>query len=123
MWLKGRVTIAIGASPDKSSQYKFGVHRNCSSGDMMVLVYHVIWQDFAIKGSSDLQVGAHQVKLGGHRLSGSGDIMVFVFHVTLQDSVLNGFMIRSPSNFVTILPSLVAIGIVVIKIRWFSFVT
>ena len=79
----------------------------------MVLVYHVIWQDFAIKGSSDLQVGAHQVKLGSHRLSGSGDIMVFVFHVTLQDSVLNGFMIRGPSNFVTILPSLVAIGIVV----------
>ena len=32
---------------------KFGGHRQCSSGDIIVLVFHVISQDHAIKGSCD----------------------------------------------------------------------
>ena len=85
----------------------------------MVLVFHVIWHDLAVKGSRDSKVRAHQVKFGGHRLSGSGDKMVFVCHMTLQDyviKVLNDFIIRSPSSFVPILPSLMVTGTVVVKI-------
>ena len=29
---------------------KFGSHRHCGSGDIMILVYHVISQDHKIKG-------------------------------------------------------------------------
>ena len=57
---------------------------------------------------------------GGHRHSGSGDIMVFVCHVTLEDhmiKVLNDFMVGSPSRYVTILPSLVAIDRVILEIK------
>ena len=48
-----------------------------------------------------------------------GDIKVFVSHMNLQDYVikaLNDYMVKSPSRYVTILPSLVAIGAVVVKI-------
>ena len=48
-----------------------------------------------------------------------GDIKVFVSHMNLQDHVikaLNDYMVKSPSRYVTILPSLVAIGTVVVKI-------
>ena len=44
--------------------------------------------------------------------------MAFVCHVTLQDheiKALNNFMVRSPLSYVTILPSLMAIGTVVMK--------
>ena len=45
--------------------------------------------------------------------------MVFVCQVTLQDhmiEVLIDFMVRSPSSYITILPTLVAIGLVIVEI-------
>ena len=42
---------------------KFGSHRYCGSGDLMILVCHVIFQDHVIKGSRYFWVGAHQGKL------------------------------------------------------------
>ena len=45
--------------------------------------------------------------------------MVFVCHVNLKDHVtkaLNDFMVRRPLRYVTILPSLVAIGTVIVEI-------
>ena len=45
--------------------------------------------------------------------------MVSVCHVTLQDhliKVLNDFIVRNPTRYVTILPGLVAIGIVAMDI-------
>ena len=59
---------------------KFRDHRHCVSGDIMVLVSHVILQNHAIKTSCEF-FGQHPIKLchytvkfGGHRHSGSGDI-------------------------------------------------
>ena len=49
--------------------------------------------------------------------------MVFVCRVTLQDYVikeLNDFMVRSPTRYFTILPSLLAIGTVAVEIYIFS---
>ena len=46
--------------------------------------------------------------------------MVFVFHVTLQDHVIKavcGLMTKSHLSYVTILPSLVAIGIMVVELK------
>ena len=85
----------------------------------------MISKDHVIKGSCDfignepINVSYHPAKFGSHMHSGSGDTMVFVCHVNLQDHVkkaLNGFMVSSPSMYVTILPSLVAIGTVVVEI-------
>ena len=44
--------------------------------------------------------------------------MIFVCHVTLQDhviKVLNDFMVKNPSRYITKLPSLLDIGTVDIK--------
>ena len=46
--------------------------------------------------------------------------MVFVCHITLQVHVIKGFydfMVRSLSRYITILPSLVAIGTMVVGVR------
>ena len=50
--------------------------------------------------------------------------MVFGYHVTLKDHVikaLNEFMLSRPSRYVTILPSLVAIGTVMVDWRYNNF--
>ena len=50
--------------------------------------------------------------------------MVFGHHVTLKDHVikaLNEFMLSRPSRYVTILPSLVAIGTVMVDWRYNNF--
>ena len=52
--------------------------------------------------------------------------MVSVFSVILQDHVIKGLSVfkgRSPSKSITILPSLVAIGTLIVELKWFSFVT
>ena len=59
------------------------------------------------------------VKFGGHRDSGSEDIMALSCHVTLQDHVIkvfHNFLVKGLSRYATILPSLVAIGTVVLDI-------
>ena len=50
-----------------------------------------------------------------------GNMMVSVCHVTLQGHLikpLNDFMVRSPSTYVTIVPSLLAISSVVVNILY-----
>ena len=58
---------------------KFRDHRHSGSGDMVVLVCHVILQNHVIKGRSphrqeSIKVGYHPTKFDGHRDSNSGDI-------------------------------------------------
>ena len=60
-------------------------------------------------------------KCGGHRHGGSRDIMVLVCPVISQDYVTkrsSNIMGRSPSMLVTMMPSLVVIGTLVVKIRF-----
>ena len=42
---------------------KFGSHRHCGSGDIIVLVCYAIFQNHVIKKSYDFMVGAHQGEL------------------------------------------------------------
>ena len=61
-------------------------------------------------------------KFGGLRLFSSRDIENLIFHVALQDLVIKGpfdFMERSSSFYILTLPSVVAIAIVVVDIKWF----
>ena len=72
-----------------------------------------------ISGHKSCEMGDIIFSLGGHRHYGSGDMMVLVYHLILQDHVIKGscdFMGKSLSRYVTILPSLVAIGTEVMKI-------
>ena len=58
-------------------------------------------------------------KFGCHRHSCSRDIRVLLCHVTLPEHVIKAFydsMVRRLSRYITILPSLVAIGNVVVEI-------
>ena len=104
---------------------KFGTHRHCNIGDILVLVCHTISLDHVIKGSCDfkggkpIKVSYHTAKLGRHGLAGSGDITVFIWHVTLQNHMIktsNDFLVSSPSRYVTIFPSLVVMGTLVEEI-------
>ena len=66
-----------------------------------------------------VKVSHHLHKFCGHRYCGSGEIMVLVCHVILEEHVIKGWsniMGRGKSRQVTSLPSLVAIGTVVVKI-------
>ena len=66
-----------------------------------------------MKGSS------HSAKFVCYRHSCNRDVMVLVCHMTLQDQVMKvlyDFMIKSLSRYITILASLVAIDIVLVKI-------
>ena len=56
---------------------------------------------------------------GGHWANTSGDRKYLICHVTSQNQVIEGssnFLSGSPSWYVTTLPSLVVIGIVVVEI-------
>ena len=71
-------------------------------------------------GSYDLAI------FGGNLLSASGDIKYSICHVTSQNYVIEGssnFMSGSSSWYVTTLTRLVAIGIVLVQIKGFYFVT
>ena len=67
---------------DSHQHTKFGGHRHCGSGDMMILICQVISQDLVIKGTYDFKVSYHPATFGTNRHSGSGD-MFLVFHVIL----------------------------------------
>ena len=61
----------------------------------------------------------HPAKFGGHKHGGCVDIMIWVCQVMSQDHVIKGsydFVDMSPSRLVTILPSLMAIGTLVVEI-------
>ena len=62
-------------------------------------------------------VNHHSAKFGGHGYYGSGDMMVLFCHVNLGDDLtkdLGNFMGKNLTRWVTILPSLVARGTVVV---------
>ena len=50
--------LGLGASHVCHHPTTFDVNRHCGSGDIMVLVYHVILQDHVIKVLSDLMGGS-----------------------------------------------------------------
>ena len=68
-----------------------------------------------IEVSGDHNNKSPTARFAGHWHNSSGDIMVLICHVTLQDhmnKLLNDFLVRTPARYVTILPSLLAIGTV-----------
>ena len=65
------------------------------------------------------KVSHHLTMFGGHRHYDSGDGWALVCHVILQDHVIKvsyDFRVRSPSSYITILPSLVTISTMVVEI-------
>ena len=90
----------------------------------MVSVCHVISQDHVTKGLTNygwklLKVSQYPTKFCGHRHCGGGDIVVLVCQVILQELVTkrsSNFVGGSRSRLVSILPSLVATGTVVVEI-------
>ena len=105
---------------------KFGGHRNCGNGDIIILDYHVISKTWWSKHQVTLWAGAHQVKLlsypgkfGGNKNCRSEEIVVLICRAILQDHVIKwscDFLDRRPSREITILPSLLATDTVVMKI-------
>ena len=114
MWSKGHAALCLRACG----------HRHGGSGDIMVLVCHMILDDYVIKrvmwlnGWELLIVSHDPAKFDGQWYCGSGDIMVLVF--LMKES--GNFVGISPSRQVTILPSFVAIGTLAVEI-WFKCVT
>ena len=64
------------------------------------------------------EVSHHPAKSCDDKYHGIGNFMVEVCHVILQDHVIKGSgnMFRSHSRLATFLPSLVAVGVVVVEI-------
>ena len=72
---------------------KFGGDKHRGSGDIMVLICHVISQDLLTEGASNIprspfKVSHHPAKFGGHRRCSIGDVMVLVCHVIWQDHMI-----------------------------------
>ena len=101
---------------------KFGSYRHCGSRDIMTVVCHVILQDQLIQGSCHFMgvptYGSHTTaKLDGHTHHCNRDIKRSVCHVISPDHLTKRYsniIGRSPCRLVTILPSLVVIGTVVV---------
>ena len=55
----GHGTLLVGAQQDKLPWCKLDGHNHAGSGVMMILVCHMIPQDYVIKGSSDFMGGSH----------------------------------------------------------------
>ena len=69
-----------------------------------------------------IKVGCRPAMFGVHGHSYSGDIAYLVCRVILLGHVIKESVDsigRSPSRYITILPSLVAIGTVVAEMQWF----
>ena len=49
------MTLSVVGPQGRSLLYKFGDNRQCGSGDVMVLVCHLILQDHVIEGSCDFK--------------------------------------------------------------------
>ena len=74
----------IGAPQVKSPPCQFEGQRHCNSGDIMVLVCHMILQDYITKGSCDYIVKSpsmlsYQPTFGGHRHCDTRVVMVLWF--------------------------------------------
>ena len=71
---------------------KFGGHRHCGKGDIMVLVCQEILQNHIIKRSCyfmgrPIKASYHTATFSNHNLSGRG-VMILVVHVILQDHMI-----------------------------------
>ena len=74
------------------------------SGDITILVCHIMKQDHVAKWSSNLigeslKVRHHPNRFDGHKHCGIGDIVMVVCHVTLQNHMIKAlyeFMAKSP---------------------------
>ena len=66
----------------------FGGPKDCSDGDIKVLICHVNSGLSNFICGSKLNVSHHPAKAGGRRCSGSGDLMVFLCHVILKDRMI-----------------------------------
>ena len=99
---------------------KWGDHRHCESGDMFLVslvttslrCYVTLW----VEASHGKSPPCH---VGGYRSCAIGDIKYLSFHVASQNHVFErscNFMSGNSTLYVTILPSFVAIGIVIVEI-------
>ena len=81
---------------DNHHSAKFGDHRHCGRGDIMVLVCYVILQNHMIRGSckykdeTPLGKSISPAKFGGHTHCHSGDKMVLVCQMILHNHVIKG---------------------------------
>ena len=104
---------------------KIESHRHCVNGYVMILVCHVNLQDHVVIWSCDFmgrsvtQGKSSFCHICGHKHCDSGDIMFLVCHMISQNHVIVwyfDFMGKRQSRYITILPSFVAIDIVVVEI-------
>ena len=118
MQIYGWELLAVCHHPDK-----FGDHRHCESGGRC-LICHVTSYVHMFKGLCYFMGGSLSLvksppcHVGGCWSLESGDIKYLICHVTSQNLVIEGssnFMKGNSSLYVTILPSLVAIGIVMVE--------
>ena len=105
------------------------VIKNIVYGRDKFLICHVTSREHIFKGlykfiaGRFLMVSHHLAMFGGHWSSASGDIKYLKYHVTLQNHVIEGLsnvMSGNSSWYITTLPILVAIDIVV-EIRFHFF--
>ena len=98
---------------------KFGCRSHCYR-DVTYFIPHMIWQDHVNKEYCDFIL---TLLFSGIRPCGSRGVRDLIFHMTLQDHAIKGpweFMEERSSLYILILPSLVAIGTVVVEIYfWF----
>ena len=95
---------------------------NLSSDLMWPRDHRVIW----LYGWIPLIISLHPAKFGGHRRCPREEILLFVSHVTSRDFVVRescGIMDEFPSSLVTIMQSLVIIGLLKEEILRFQLVT
>ena len=85
----------------------------------MVFVCQMTLPEHAIKALNDFMVRRlsklrhHPNEFSGHRPTSSGEIIVLECHVNKGSC---DFMVRSPSRYITILPSFLVIGLLVVEI-------
>ena len=77
----------------------FGSHRDCNSGVITLLVFHVTLQDHVIKGSCIFmcrklpKVSQYPAKSGNHKHCGSRSVMDLFFHVISQQHLIKKVML------------------------------
>lgn len=123
MWLKDHMMLKVGAPPCMSPTCQVFGHRHCSNRDINLshglARPRDLW-NIGLYGKGSLKVRQHLAQFSGHRHHDSKDILVLICHMILQQHTIKSpckFMDRSPSRYVTISPSLVAISNMVVKIQ------
>ena len=89
------------------------------------MICHVTSREHMFKGLCEIMGGIeslHLLVFGGHWFSANGDIKYLICHMTFENHVTERsytFLSGCSSLPATILPTLVAIGIVVVEIHCF----